>query len=654
MSRNSKGEPANPLDKFNSYSYHHILYAADSTEGIAAIQDGTPPLESQIDQPIGGSNAYVVIDTRRNSHFSVKDITYATSSTGQVSPTASGVMTSVMTMKIHDPNGITFQNYLQFLVDDALSCDYTGMSWLLQTLFVGHSSDGTSSIVTTSALPLMLMNMDVEFDSSGGTYQLTFAGLAGAPVGLEQRAAEIGNTAANIKSGKNQTLKSLILNFQDALNTDLKDYWNKLNPTNLPATGSGGMTTQRGRMVQYMFTIPDSWDNFTVDGHAEKHVETDFRKKTEQPLANNAAAKSQAPSEKNTSIGTISVNLAPTMHIDEALAEILKHCDQIHLNAGSRKRIDQEGNILLWKTVSSITSDSKTIVLHWDIVEFTVPNINIKKSETVDSVLFQKWFDKGDDGEWRPKNSLEFDYYFSGRNADILNFEMKMQHINLLLLDRFNADMFKKQVAGQKNDEAGEGMAKKEGPTFIRRGTPIFLPPKTGDQLKGFSYITPGSSQTSKARQDWTSSLAAAMMSSSIDCKMTIRGNPDIMISMTQPIMPHPKGSIESSSYESSTAQYRKALNNYVKKIQTGVSGTELLPMSAYPLFTKVNVFGPDVDFNGDPVSENFAKQIWYDKYYMVRSITHFFDSDGSFRQELTMGAMAVFEEPANREAKSK
>ena len=62
--------PVNPLDRFRSYAYHHILVAAGSTEAIRAFTTGEGEVlkNLKLGQTAGGqgSEYYLVFDTRKN------------------------------------------------------------------------------------------------------------------------------------------------------------------------------------------------------------------------------------------------------------------------------------------------------------------------------------------------------------------------------------------------------------------------------------------------------------------------------------------------------------------------------------------------------------------------------------------------------------
>ena len=111
--------PVNPLDRFRSYSYHHILLVTNSTEAIRLLTN--PNLSDGEEQEIlstiklgeripvkGSENSgyYMICDTRKNSFFSITDVSY-TSSAFANSSRMSNAIYSMIDMQIVDSTGMT-------------------------------------------------------------------------------------------------------------------------------------------------------------------------------------------------------------------------------------------------------------------------------------------------------------------------------------------------------------------------------------------------------------------------------------------------------------------------------------------------------------------------------------------------------------------
>lgn len=667
------GRPANPLDKYQSYSYHHILMVAANTQDLFNMQQAdesggfdTSRFENlSLSKPIPGttknnsSGIFVVSDTRKNSNFQIKSVNYSTA-LGVGDQVSASTIIGSLKMIIHDVNGITFLNYLQYLLDDQLNSDYLGLTWVLKTIFTGHEADGSTSTVSASEIPLILQTIQADFKEDGGHYSIEFAsGSLGGPSQLK-KANVIGQSSTHLKSDTNRTLESVIQDLQNHLNKESKDYYDKLKVFQLPpsdgnstAANSTG-SSQVGRLVQYMITIPEEWKLWPVDGVAKNHTETDWKKevtKTEQ----------DKQTDKNTTgntskaLGSINVTLKPDMSVDSAIDEIFKHCDKVMELAAKSKRVN--GNeIILPKVISSVTSDDKTMCLHWDVFEFKVPNV-AKTNE--DTPTNPKNFNIGDDGIKRPANSLEFDFLYSGKNADIIKFDMKLQDANVILLMARDKAMKSdtKGLQTQKNNPAAKATQEKENISYINKNTPIFIPIKTSDQLQAFSYIAPGSAQSEKVRQEYLSALASFYATSNISPSVIIRGNPSLLQFSSIKIAPHVKGSLakdtNTKDNDGSQTEYRKHIDKYRNNSTLQNTSAPLIKhITSYPLLVKINIYRPDVDFDGKALGDDFAKKFWYDNYYRTITIDHNFNSDGSFTQELKMIASTAYEASATKEAK--
>lgn len=678
MAIDSKGRNANPLDKFQSYAFHHILMVAGTTEALRSIQTNdingsfdtakfenlslTKPLEGTATN--GSSGVFVICDSRKNSNYSLKDIRY-TAVMGQGDAVNVQTINGTIKMQLYDFYGVSFLNYLQFLIDDALNIEYSSMAWMLKTIFIGHTHDGNTEMVTTSELAMGLVGIEVDFKEDGGHYGLTFTSLPGGAPAYESRANMVGQSATVIKSDKNRTLLSVINDFQNHLNQELKDYYDKLKVKQLPAAGTdspgiksstGQASNQQGKLVQYMFTIPDEWNSWTVDGGAECHIETNWKKQTQDKSPSNAASVSKTVvSVPNTAVGSVNISLKPDMSIDAALLEILKHCDQVNALASDDKRTDGK-EVHVSKIMSAVTSDEETVCLHWDIFAHKVPNV-ITSSEkgSVDTNAAQQNplvpgnFDTDSNGVKRPKNSLEFDYIYSGKNNDIIKFDMKIKDAILALSNNVNVSAQTKTLQLQKNNIPSPKTEEKPNVTFIRKNTPIFMPLKTKDQLTAFSYITPGSSQSSRANQEHKKQLAILYSTGSYESKLLIRGNPLLLNLATFKLGPHVKGPLAAqgagSGSTSNQAEYRKHINEIRSKTTADESalGNNVI---VNPLLVKVNVFAPDISFNGitnASGSTDFATKFWYTDYYQVYMVSNSFNSDGTFTQELLLTAVPMY-----------
>lgn len=701
--------PLNPLDEYRSYSYQNILIVANTTEALRPFTSSDPGLDatslgaitntaqgSAIEVPkstdVGTGNAFLVLDSRRTSSFAIREFTY-TANPGIGIPSQTHVFVGELHMTIVDPDGIVFINYLKFLIDEQLKTDLYGMHFLLKTIFVGHKIDGTTTVISTSGIPLMLLTLEFEVTYKEGIYTLKF-------VPMSQNAALQIPEFTAVKDVKSMTLANgtfgaVIRSFEDRLNESYRDWYKALNLEIKEAgKAESKVVGKTGRLVQVMITIPDSWENFKVEGTENNNVERSFKKELEKRKevqdkkveeqkaeikkqvaeAVKVGKETQEQAEKRLNRKFVSV--APTLNVYEVLAEIVKLCPEA-LELANKKAV---GNnlIKLFKTVSSVTSNSEVVLIHFDIIEFVVPNVTIKKEEFSQS----KFFVKQSNGTWIPKNSLEFDYIFTGKNTDIIEFNLKMERAQMLLMNTGKiGTTAHRMVSDQTKKPDNPVTLNKFNLTFIRENDPIVFGKESIENRKNFASIAEKTDVTNqlvyqKSRNEWLQAVSYLHNQSVLRAKVTIRGNPNLMNKFLTELIPKHiipenvkietevakdtfvKSSIlgNPEAWQSQKKDYRKEIDKYYEdtvnkdlrgEVQddTEINGPKA---HAYPMFIKINVFAPNIlEFGSasaklDEKDNREYTQFWYDGYYTVYSILNKF-SEGMFTQELDCPSFGIY-----------
>lgn len=716
--------PVNPMDKFRSVSYQHVLLIANNTEIVRKFLDSnnddinlTDITNVSLGEAVKPSSSdsssssdpgmFVVIDTRKNSNYILKGLTYV-SNLGVGLPNQTQVISGKLEIQVVDPFGISFLNYIQHLIDEQLKTSIDGIVWLLQTFFVGHNDDTSTEVITTSAIPMILISMQVtQLTSSGGQYSLEFAPISSGAAGFIPQASYIRDNV-NFVTDTSGSLKSAIQGLENQLNKNSRDWYKKIQPANLNEKAEDQKKTKKhGRLIQYMFTIPKSWESFKVEGKSDNTIEKDWQKLAADAKADAEKKASDAKSADTTKLKALQasgktleaaallksindgkryVTVLPHFTVDQALSEILKHCPEVAELASNKRRkeptVGQPAK--LYKTLSSITSDLDSVLLHWDIVEFELPHISPEAAKDHASA---KWFREAtsENPEKTPVNSMIFDYTFSGKNADIINFDMKILNANLLINNRTMISTKDIDATTANTDQRydhnlktpGEQIKNKDDIFLLREHDPVFKPEITGSQAKGMAFVTEGSGLQTKLRQEEIRTAADVYAASALNMKMKIRGNPNLMNVLTGKQPPHVKsldilaetesiiGNFDdvkntkrfteslfvagASTEVGSREYYRHFISQWVQGIQSDLTASKSgLPaarhLASYPLFVKVNVYAPNVDFGGIFIDSNkYAKKFWYEGWFMVLSIEQSF-IEGKFEQDLVMGAYNVYE----------
>lgn len=683
----------NPLDNFQSYSTHFIMLACRTTELARNFADdadksvldainATPQLGAGVSYKGSESDVFLVLDTRRFSQFTVQKMKYEVLINGLQSGTAPANMATMIEMTILDSVGISFINYLQWLMDSKMQCGFDGMIFMLRVLFVGHNVDGSSETVQTTSIPMHLNKMDVNLDYAKGIYECLFMPNFNFAVNQNQRWLNIGQSTSYHTTNEN-TLGAMIDSFEKRLNEDSKRFYDSISAKFIEAGRQPAATRpgQYGRLVKYMITIPDEWLKYEFTGASvNAAIEKVFEKKEKDKQTSQQQAASQAD-KSITPAKSTSVSVDPGKTITEVLEAMLGQVVKVKEWANADKLTEQDQYIRFYKYLVTISSDQESFTVHVDVIPFSVPNVVPPKSQDqkAKSALVSQndsrfYTINETDGTAIPKNSFELDYIFSGKNLDIINFDLKLQDLQFLLASNVRVsegDIFNASEIGQgvPADKGSKLPAIKSEIFSARQYDPILMPLLSPEQVAAFSqYVTPRKDADQKQiitnSQSYTKNLSAFYAQSPIMINMTIKGNPDIMMKFnfnspvpTPSSLPFPKNGPQTSK-----AAHRKNLIENILKIPTeqpdkgaitnsttkgAFSVVAPLGSESYastPVFAKINIFGPNVDPASNQLidGENFAKEVLYNNYYVVFKVVNIIES-GVFTQELEMWSHNVY-----------
>lgn len=669
----------NPLDKFQSYSIHHILLATRTTQAAKDFTDEgkNGPTLAAINNtmnlgdavPYGDANtAFLVIDTRRFAQFSIESMKYDVLINGLDRGAGVANLATSMEMTIQDSIGISFINFLQWLMNDQMQTNFDGMIFMHRVLFVGHTSDGKTETVQSVTIPLYLFNLELNLDSSKGTYTVEFMPNMNFDVVKHDRWLNI-YTASRFFTGPGQnTLGAMVENFELQLNTASQDYYNKAQvvATGAAAVSPSGSSNREkfGRVVKYQITIPQTWESFPFIGAATANAtETVFAKTLK---ARESSAQQKVPPKAPNPVDS-HLSVEPGISITEVLDIMFNQVKEIADLGAGRKSTN---SVIFYKHMVGITSDDDSVIVHVDVVQFEVPNVTPQTGVNTSTDAFYTVLS---DGSRVPKDYMEFDYIFTGKNKDIMHFDMKMQNLTWFLASNLNVGATSingdnQQTDGQVNTNTG----KHSELTTTRPYDALLLPRNTADELKNFANYTSLTSvrkdkEAITTNQDYTRNLSQYYAMSPITCQLTIRGNPLIMAKFNQNSFlehmsstPSPTGS---GATPSNKAQYRAhleekilsdnthpdAAGNTVQEIQrdgevfrvVNTLGTSNYAKS--PVFVKINIKGPKVDpLTGKAIDNTYAEDVLKNNFYSVFKVTNKIEGN-TFTQDLELYSHSIF-----------
>lgn len=182
----------NILHTFRTYAYHHILVACDSTETCDVLSSSDDVVDFQHPRTANGFEKFtpkttksggkyiVLIDGTTDASLYIQDVTLtnvliSNEKTLDGRPViSSGNISAEMT--VVEANGALFLNLLA-QASQVFNTSPFGMFFLIKTIFVGYQYDGSLETVT-NIVPFMCTIVDTtaDFSSAGSSYKLTFAG----------------------------------------------------------------------------------------------------------------------------------------------------------------------------------------------------------------------------------------------------------------------------------------------------------------------------------------------------------------------------------------------------------------------------------------------------------------------------------------------
>lgn len=678
----------NPLDAFSSYSVQYIMLACRTTEEARAFIDekqqedtlsaitATKRLGDAISYNGKQEVAYLVMDTRRFAQFSIDRLKYEVLINGLQKSGSHGNLATTIEMTIIDSVGISFINFLQWLMDFKMQCNFDGMIFMLRVMFVGHTPEGNTETVQTLTIPMHLFKLEMNLDYSKGVYNAEFMPNINFDATQHRRWLNISQASSYFTGNGDNKLGSLINSFEAELNKRSATYYE--NATSVLQQARPGKLTSAGkygRQVKYLITIPKQWEDMLLTGGGSGDATEIIHTSLAGLDGTTATKKAKSEAEKNKNVAkpgkskNTNISVEMGMQITEVLDIIFRQVHEIDKLGSGQVIADAK---VFYKHLVGITSNDDFMVVHVDVIPFKVPNVlsDQKKAVAQDD---QDFYRALENGVRIPKDFIEFHYIYTGKNQDILNFDMKVQDLQWMLATNLEmgSNVMKEQAKAGQNPSERPPNPNAELVT-TRPYDPILLPKNTADELANFSAITSitpsaESTQLRAGRQKYTQNVAAFYAMAPITAHLTIRGNPEIMLKFSTPsFLNHVsadtavKGGQTSTTNLSVKANYRKDLEDRIIRNNTRdedkvkelgrdgpyfiVNSLSKTSYTASPVFVKINVKGPNVDFlSNELINEaDFATEVLYDNFYVVMKVTNLIEGS-KFTQDLELFSHNVF-----------
>jgi hypothetical protein len=206
--------PANPLDKYVTYTYHFELHAHHDWTVLSTLASSDANDVTDRFSPKGT----LLINTRRDAHQTIDDVSFIAVSEAV---NASSNMTPIgeVHMTIYEPGGFSFVEKLD-ACRLANQCGWIGsLAFALKIIFVGRTKDNIIETMYSKLLPLTMLDMNGKYTEQGGNYTLLFAIMPfqAAATSPSSNAAPYSFFRRNI-SFSARTIEEAMMTFQARLN----------------------------------------------------------------------------------------------------------------------------------------------------------------------------------------------------------------------------------------------------------------------------------------------------------------------------------------------------------------------------------------------------------------------------------------------------
>lgn len=720
---NVSNEYPNPLDEYLSYSYHFVMSIGHTTtafEGLIGTNGDTTYLSrvSEAKHPgaevklENGESIWVVVDTRRFSAYQITDVQME-HMFGTGSPENPTVPVGATSLKIVDSTGMSFFNMLIDLFRNKVKSTRSSSFFLLSIIFTGHKSDGTTETIATCNIPLLMLSMSFELTHRGSEYELIMFETEGGLAADNPMTSEL-DALTDVKYVKaNPTVGDMITALENALNKKSVDFYRNfintaismentenINSDGFSNVGVPGRGTQRGKLVQYMFTVPDEWKSFKCSLAAkEYHLEQIHLAEENETITEEEAEQLESAVEEQYEYiseedGQTQLSFSESMKITDAIKAILESSVDFLKLASEEKRL--EGKAETFRTVMNITSDQSSYVIHYDLYPHKLPKLEKPDKEAENSgqntakIESESKGYQPTDNKTNIHNLITYNYIFTGKNSHVLDLKIKFNPESAIIFDttvdigqnRFASNA----AAGQQSSKvraAAEDGKKTDVNVYLpnlRQNDAIFPPQKTKEQAQNATSQDTESSpkeqaiDVMKAKQEYNITTAFMHFISSMNMNVLVRGNPNLLMKYADRntrggVAPHTwstnaqtlEGVVSADSTETAiqnisgtfSSAKQQYFNQYVQPriarsypkehaSDTLLSGPDV---TVEPVFCRLNLLAPNIDYTtGDFAAVDamgnkapmFTNEFFYNGPYLVLVMRTSFEG-GEFTQDLSM-----------------
>ncbi len=583
-------ESANLLDNFRNYSYHQVLIAIDNTTKIQnLLNTDKTTIDTIISKTIGEKvidGGIVVANSTRSSNYYIDSAIITTNITAN-----SGGLTYSQYIEaditIVEPNTSNFFLFLH-QISSEIGGKPTDLVYVLFTFFRGiNINSNASETIVQKPQVFWMSSAGATFNESGSTYTMKLMGVKS--LGLSNDFSKFPiNVATSVKSG---TFGNAIKQLNTNIENKLKSEWS--------------VAANKNKNLKVVITLPKEWESYKLSTpNKNKTAEIDFTKNTRDTQ----------------SIGGDVVFHKPQSKITDMIEDIIRVTPEL-LALGNT---DKKNPIQVGIDTQTIIDD-ESCVLYYHIIPFIVRN-KMKDTELAVS----------------EETLVHYDYIFSGKNNDILAYELKVEDAITLLGSEpipsffkrdstiIKADTLESPSTDIANDDYGLQNQKSETDKDKSVQTPTFIP--VSSYLDSTYFV--GDAKQIRNILGYKANFAN-VLNSGVKIEFTIRGNP-IYLSATKPYT-----TTNNIDYQQNINLMYTAYSKMLKgdDVSTYRLDDEDVKYSFIPYNVKIHIKTPYLSNMKDP--NNKLVDFFYSGHYVLMSIKHVF-AGGSFTQALTGNLMVL------------
>ncbi len=588
-------EPINPLANYRSYSYYHVLTICDSITTAEALASETDlSVWEHIDpnnpanrftsgkfapKMVGDSGLYcVLIHGATDADYVITDVKYSTLTAANIyAGDRSNSIALEGSIGISEPKGIMFLDTIVRCCND-MGIDAATAAWALKTFFVGYDIDDKVTIISDIA-PLLFAAIDVTgtFSEAGGLYEIQLVGLSHGLSNLPQysKLPQALNYVTHL------TLRDSMKSLEEEINNQATRY---LECAKAQIKSISPATSEALTEVIYRIVLHPPYDS--------DEYKTDY----------------QIPQAKTTPgcDHKASATAASGQSIHEAINYLMGLSTKVREEAANEKN----GERYFHKIITGPIEENGKLVHVYNVRRYrdpmTISISDLATDKNIDNKL-------GD-------NLIKFNYLYTGKNVDILEYDMKLSLglAYLMMSTSHNSYNSQTQVGDisltVSANDITQGIGHRHGDGKVVKQIPVGF----GTQIKksNIGNNTPNISQSTSSSYN----LKKASSFEVIDMSMLIVGNTLLLSSVN-----------------------RNSTPSIVNSADDAPSGEGVFPdWGKVPSVATVTIKMPRNNddsslFLGDFKQDTtYAVDFWFDGYYYVIGIEHLF-VDGQFTQRLEM-----------------